>query len=153
MRRPGRSGDFVAGLALAALGAWIVSQARGWTYMGEDGPGPGFFPMWYGGIMVVLSLALVVRSAIAAPSPGTARVRWHEVGRAATCWLAFVACIALMSWLGFEAAFALLAWFVVAVMARRPQRVALPVAIGGALVFHVVFVTLLEVNLPRGTLF
>ena len=30
-----------------------------WTYMGEDGPGAGFFPLWYGGVMVVLSLALV----------------------------------------------------------------------------------------------
>ncbi|HET7549136.1 MAG TPA: tripartite tricarboxylate transporter TctB family protein [Usitatibacter sp.] len=153
MRRPGRTGDFVAGLALAALGAFIVVQARGWTYTGEDGPGPGFFPMWYGSLMVLLSLVLVVRSALATPAPGDRRVRWHEIARAAICWLAFVVCIALMGWLGFEASFALLAWFVVAVMARRPQRVALPVAIGGALAFHVVFVTLLEVNLPRGAFF
>jgi putative tricarboxylic transport membrane protein len=153
MRRPGRTGDFVAGLALAALGAWIVGQARGWTYMGEDGPGPGFFPMWYGSIMVVLSLVLVVRSAIAAPAAESAPTHWHEVARAAVCWVAFVVSIALMSWVGFEVSFALLAWFVVAVMARRPQRVALPVAIGGALLFHLVFATLLEVNLPRGAFF
>ena len=34
-----RSGDFWSGLALAALGTYIVSEARGWVYMGEDGPG------------------------------------------------------------------------------------------------------------------
>lgn len=152
MARPRLAGDFVSGLALAALGAFIVVRARGWTYMGEDGPGPGFFPTWYGSIMVVLSLALVARSALGPAAPGPA-VKWREVGRAIVCWAAFVASIGLMEVVGFEIAFALLTWFVVAVIARRPQRVALPLAIGGALLFHGVFATLLEVNLPRGMLF
>jgi putative tricarboxylic transport membrane protein len=154
MRRPAHVGDFASGLALAALGAYIVVQAHAWTYMGEDGPGPGFFPTWYGGIMVALSLVLVGRSALgAAPREPRAAAPWREVARAFACWAAFVGCIALMSWTGFAIAFALLAWFVVAFMARRPQRVALPVAIGGAALFHLVFVVLLEVRLPRGVFF
>ena len=72
MRRPARTGDFVSGIALAALGAFIVERAHGWTYMGEDGPGPGFFPTWYGSVMVVLSVVLVARSVLAAPSTRTA---------------------------------------------------------------------------------
>ena len=40
-----RKGDFWAGLALAALGIFIVTQAWGWSYMTEEGPGPGFFPL------------------------------------------------------------------------------------------------------------
>ena len=148
-----RRGDFWSGLALAALGAYIVVQARGWTYMGEDGPGPGFFPAWYGGAMVVLSLALVLgavrRPAAAAAEP----FEWSELGRALACWLAFVASIALMRVTGFAIAFALLAWFIVAVMARRPQRVAIPVAIGGAVVFQLVFAWALEVELPKGLFF
>ena len=39
-----RNGDFWSGLVLAALGAYIVGQARAWDYMTEDGPGAGFFP-------------------------------------------------------------------------------------------------------------
>lgn len=152
MARARLSGDLVSGLALAALGAFIVVRARGWTYMGEDGPGPGFFPMWYGSIMVVLSLALVGRSVVAAP-PASGAVKWREIGRALTCWIAFVVSITLMNLVGFAIAFALLTWFVIAFMARRPQRVALPVAIGGAALFHVVFVMLLQVNLPRGIWF
>lgn len=151
MRRIAR-GDFVSGIALASLGAFVVVRARGWTYMGDDGPGPGFFPTWYGSIMVVLSLVLVARSVLAATGPAQA-VKWRELGRALVCWAAFVAAIALMSFVGFEAACALLIWFVIAFMARRPQRVALPVALGGALLFHVIFVMLLEVSLPRGSLF
>jgi putative tricarboxylic transport membrane protein len=151
MRRLARS-DFISGIVLACLGAFVVEQAHGWTYMGDDGPGPGFFPMWYGSIMVVLSLALVARSAFAAPAPAAA-VKWREVGRAFLCWGAFVASIALMAITGFAIAFALLTWFLVSFMARRPQKVALPVAIGGAVLFQVVFDVLLQVDLPRGIFF
>jgi putative tricarboxylic transport membrane protein len=147
-----RAGDFWSGLALAALGAYIVFCARSWDYMGEDGPGPGFFPLWYGAAMLVLSLALaagaVLRRRAESPQPSA-----RDLGRALLCWIAFVACIALMHLVGFVAAFALLTWFVIAVMARRPQRVALPIAIGSALAFYAIFSWALEVALPPGILF
>ena len=54
-----RKGDFWAGLVMAALGVFVVTQAYDWDYMTEDGPGAGFFPLWYGAVMVVLSLLLV----------------------------------------------------------------------------------------------
>jgi putative tricarboxylic transport membrane protein len=152
MRRIAR-GDFLSGLALAALGAYIVREAHGWTYMGEDGPGPGFFPTWYGSIMVVLSLVLVARSAMASNGAEAEGVRWREVGRALTCWLAFVACIAVMVWIGFAASFALLTWFLATFMARKRQRVAVPLALAGAVVFQVLFSVLLQVNLPNGVFF
>lgn len=151
MPRFARAGDFWSGLALAALGAWIVSEARGWTYMGEDGPGPAFFPLWYGGAMIVLSLALVA-GAVVRRGADAPPVRMGDLGRALMCWLAFVAAIALMHLVGFVFAFALLTWFVIAVMARRPQRVALPIAIGGALAFYALFTWALEVALPPGIL-
>ena len=75
-----RSGDFWSGIVLAALGAYIVGQARGWVYMAEDGPGAGFFPMWYGAVMIVLSLALVATS-ILRPAAGKPVV-WNDLGRA-----------------------------------------------------------------------
>ncbi|HET9653185.1 MAG TPA: tripartite tricarboxylate transporter TctB family protein [Usitatibacter sp.] len=58
-----RAGDFWAGLAFAALGAWIVSEARGWVYLGDEGPGAGFFPMWYGVAMIALALVLAIGAA------------------------------------------------------------------------------------------
>ena len=148
-----RGGDFWSGLALAALGAYIVVSARGWDYMGEDGPGPGFFPLWYGSAMIVLSLLLVAGTVVKRGAAAPATPRRSELGRALLCWLAFVACIMLMKVVGFVAAFALLTWFVIAVMARQPQRVALPIAIGGALGFHAVFSWALDVALPAGVLF
>ena len=153
MPRFARSGDFWSGLALAALGAYIVVSARGWDYMGEDGPGPGFFPLWYGSVMIVLSLLLVAGSVLQRRGLAPSMPRRSELGRAMLCWLAFVACIVLMRIVGFVAAFALLTWFVVAVMARQPQRRAVPIAIGGALGFYALFTWALDVGLPPGLLF
>jgi putative tricarboxylic transport membrane protein len=147
-----RRGDFWSGLVLAALGAYILTEAHRWVYMGEDGPGPGFFPMWYGGAMVVLSL-LLVAGTVLKPGPDRGKLDWSDLRRAFTCWLAFVGCIALMRVVGFVAAFALLTWFITAVMARERQRVAIPVAIGAGVLFYLLFELALDVSLPKGMLF
>jgi len=146
-----RSGDFWSGLALAALGTYIVVQARGWVYMNEDGPGAGFFPIWYGGLMVALSLLLVV-GAVMKPSSAS-EVRWKDVSRALTCWMAFTASVALMPLLGFVVSFALLTWFVVRVMCGERHRTALVVAIAGAAGFYALFEMALDLTLPHGLLF
>ena len=152
MSSPARNRDFWSGLALAALGAYIVASARGWTYMGEDGPGPGFFPLWYGSLMVVLSLWLVA-SAVLKRAPAGDPVPWADLRRALTCWLAFVAAIALMPLWGFFVSLALLTWFIVAVLSRQSQRVAIALALGGTATFYVLFALALDLALPRGLLF
>ena len=48
-------GDVVSGAVLAGLGVFIVLEARRWEYLAPDGPGPGFFPMWYGIALIALS--------------------------------------------------------------------------------------------------
>ena len=148
-----RSCDFWSGLVLAALGAYIVSQAWRWDYMTEEGPGPGFFPLWYGSLMVILSLALAAGAVLKRPAGAGKPVQWNDLGRAMLCWIAFVASIALMPIAGFPVCFALLTWFIVAVMARRPQKIALPLSIGGAVFFYVLFEVALDLQLPHGLLF
>src|SRR5262245_8687621 len=58
-----KNGDAISGAALAALGVYIVMQSRVWDYYTLDGPGPAFFPFWYGVAMVALSLLLIVNAA------------------------------------------------------------------------------------------
>jgi len=148
-----RKGDFWSGLFLAGLGAYIVHQALGWEYKGEAGPGPGFFPVWYGGAMIVLSL-LLVAGAVLKHVPGTGNgPDWPNLRRVGLTWLALVVSILLMDVLGFELSFGLLIWFIVAVMFKQPQRTALSLAVGGALGFHLLFVRALELTLPVGLLF
>jgi putative tricarboxylic transport membrane protein len=93
-----KSADLWSGLAFAALGAYIIATAWQWEYLGADGPGPGFFPLWYGIAMLALSLCLVAASALRKPEPGTAAaINWRESGRALSVWLALVAAIAVSS--------------------------------------------------------
>jgi putative tricarboxylic transport membrane protein len=146
-----RSGDFWSGLALAALGAYILVTARRWDYMTEEGPGPGFFPMGYGALMLVLSILLVLGSVLK-PSQ-RAQVRWRDVSRAMTAWAAFAVCVAIMPVVGFAIAFALLAIFIVKVMCGERLRTAVIVGIVGSAGFYALFELALDLSLPRGMLF
>ena len=137
--------DLWSGLALAALAGYIIVQASGWDYMGPDGPGAGFFPLWYGIAMAVLSAALVVSSVLRSQPEG---VDWRGAGRAFAIWLALALSVAAFKLVGFVIGFAALTFFVVAVMYRRPPRVAAAVAVALAAGFYVLFPLLLGVNLP-----
>ncbi|HEY1290607.1 MAG TPA: tripartite tricarboxylate transporter TctB family protein [Burkholderiales bacterium] len=139
-----RNADLWSGLALAALAAYIITQASGWDYSGPDGPGAGFFPLWYGIAMLVLAAALVASSLLREPE----RVNWRGAGRALAVSAALAVSVLLFKLAGFVVGFAALAFFVVWVMYRRPWPLAAAVAIGLAGGFYLVFPLLLGVNLP-----
>src|SRR5213075_3492609 len=88
------SPDQKSGLALAALGAYIVAQARGWDYLTDDGPGPGFFPLWYG----IAILACSAWRVVFGKSPNA---DWRGAGRALATWGAVALSVALVKYIGF----------------------------------------------------
>jgi putative tricarboxylic transport membrane protein len=143
-----RNGDAMSAAVLAALGVYIFLESRDWGYYGEDGPGPAFFPAWYGVAMVALSLALLV-SAIRS-NVKTDDIDWQGVGRAFVTWLAFAVCAALMGWLGFLISFAALTFFMIAVVFRQSALTAGITAVGAAAGFYLVFPFALSVQLPIG---
>lgn len=143
-------GDVVSGAVLAALGAYIISEARGWEYSTAEGPGPGFFPMWYGIAMVVLSLVLMVKSAM--QPAGGKPVAWRGVARALSVWAVFAIGMGLMKVLGFLLVFGLMTLFVVAVMYEQPLKVAVAVAVGNIVGFYLLFALALRLELPVGPL-
>ena len=146
-----RSGDLWSGLALAGLGAYVLFSGHRWDYMTEEGPGAGFFPMWYGGVMLALSLVLVASAVL---KPGKhAEVAWKDVSRALVAWAAFVACIALMPLAGFAISFALLSIFIVRVMCAEKLRTAILVGVIGAAGFYAIFEWGLDLSLPKGVFF
>lgn len=158
-RGPVKRGNLVSGALLAGLGIYIVVEARQWEYLGADGPGPGFFPLWYGLAMIALALGLIVTSvstpaavparADAAPA---ARAKTREIGRALATWIGLAVCVGLVKLLGFLVAFAVFTFFVAAVMYRRPILPSLAVAVGSALGFYLLFPLTLGVGLPQGLL-
>ena len=137
------SADFWSGLALCGLGAYIVFEASRWEYLGPDGPGSGFFPLWYGIAMVVFSLLLVGSSFRESET-----VDWSGAGRALGAWAAMAVAVAALKLLGFVICFAALSFFVVAVMYRRPLATAALTAVAGAGAFYLAFPLALGVKLP-----
>jgi putative tricarboxylic transport membrane protein len=145
-----KSGDFWSGLALAALGVYIVAEARQWDYLAPEGPGAGFFPVWYGIAMIVLSVALVVSSVTRRSSKNDEAFNWARARRALAAWVALVICVALLRWLGFVLSYALFVYCVTALMYERPWRSAATIAVTSAAGFWLVFPTALGVALPVG---
>ena len=123
--------DFWSGLALGGLGVYIIAQAWQWEYLGNDGPGPGFFPVWYGIAMAGLSLALMVSSVRSADAE---TIDWSGAGRAFATWAALAVAVALLG--------------VAGVMYRRPLWVGAVTAVLAAAVFYAVFALALGVKLP-----
>jgi putative tricarboxylic transport membrane protein len=144
-----RNGDVISGAALAALGTYIVIQARVWPYYGFDGPGPGFFPVWYGILMILLSLGLIVGT-VRAPKAEAKKIDTVGIRRALTVWAAFVACLIVMGILGFVISFALFTIFVVAYTFQRPLLTAVLTGVVSSLAFYVLFAKVLQVQLPTG---
>jgi putative tricarboxylic transport membrane protein len=142
----------VSGAVLTGLGLYIVLQARRWEYLGPDGPGPGFFPLWYGVAMIALALGLLATSAAPRAAAPEARPGGRGIGRALATWSGLAVCVALLEVLGFLLAFGLFTFFVVAVMYRRSIPAALAVAVAGPLAFYLVFPVALNVELPTGLL-
>ena len=143
-----RNGDAISAAVLAALGVYIFMESRNWTYYSEDGPGPAFFPAWYGGAMVALSLVLMVTTIV--KQQNAEPLDWAAIGRAFATWLAFAVCSALMGWLGFLLSFAILTFFMIAVVFRESMMKAGIVAVCAAAGFYVIFPLTLRVPLPTG---
>jgi putative tricarboxylic transport membrane protein len=147
-----RTGDIISGGVLAGFGIFIVTEARNWEYLGSDGPGPGFFPLWYGACIIALSLLLMGSSLRRAAGETAAATDWREIGRVLASWTGFALCVGLLKVLGFLLAFSLFTFFLVAVMYRRSLGTAVAVAVGMSVGFYLLFPLALNVELPVGKL-
>jgi putative tricarboxylic transport membrane protein len=143
-----RNGDVLSAAALAALGVYVFMAAWNWPYYNEDGPGPAFFPIWYGAGMIVLSLVLIGTTIANLPKAETPD--WQGISRALITWAAFATSAALMGYLGFMISFALLSFFIMTYIFQRPPVMAAVSSVVTALGFYLVFPLALSVELPVG---
>ena len=143
-----RNGDVVSGAILMALGTYIVIQASIWPYYEVNGPGPGFFPLWYGILMIALSLGLIVSTARKPKAKGGENIFTIGTRHALIVWLGLVVCLVAMVWLGFNIAFALFTLFIVTYVLGRPLRTGIITGVLSSASFYILFAWVLGVQLP-----
>lgn len=143
--------ELVTSLFLIALGVFVVAQAWDWPYLTRDGPGPGFFPFWIGLALIGLSGWHIARQyAEARNGRSSAVTSWKGAQPALVGWAALMIAAALIKPAGFTVTYALLTAFLIRVVYRQSWTAALVVSLVSAAVFWVLFVKLLQVQLPAG---
>ena len=148
----------VLGLVIAALGAWLLYRSRTeLAFLGPNNePGPGYLPVLLTICLVGLGLALSAVWLFGAKArhgeAPTLSLSPRHMGRALMVWLALVVCAFLIEPLGFLLAGEVLVLLVILVIERIRS---IPLIITLLLLppaMYLLFDTLLEVQLPGGTL-
>jgi putative tricarboxylic transport membrane protein len=143
-----RNGDVVSGAILVALGTYIVIQASIWPYYEVNGPGPGFFPLWYGILMIALALGLIISTARKPKTEDGSEIFTLGTRRALMVWLGLVICLVAMAWLGFNIAFTLFTVFIVSYVLGRPLLAGVLTGVLSSACFYFLFAWVLGVQLP-----
>ncbi len=148
----------VLGLVIAALGAWLLyKSSTELAFRGPNGePGPGYLPVLLTLCLIGLGLALSAvwlwgPKARSGEAP-TLSLSPRRIGRAFLVWLALLVCALLIEPLGFLLAGEVLVLLVIVVIERMRS---IPLIITLLLLppaMYFLFDTLLEVQLPGGTL-
>lgn len=150
MTRYFRDGDLLSGAALAVLAAYIIQASAQWTLFGPEGPGPGFFPLGYGVLMLGCSLALIVIALRRETPPPIGEADPGGTAAAFLTWGALAASIPLMWLLGFVVGFGIVVFVIVRFVFGRSLLGSAVTAASIVLALHLVFPVLLGSALPVG---
>jgi putative tricarboxylic transport membrane protein len=139
-------------LVLACLSIYILYTASHWTLFNAEGPGPGFFPVSYGFLMLGLSVALMYQRLTATEARPVAASVEDRAGRMAAflSWAGIIASIPLMWLLGFVVGFGLFVVFMVKVVFGRSWQASVITAVAIVAALHLIFPVLLGAPLPVG---
>lgn len=136
------------------LGAGFTMEALKLRTGSFKNPGPGLFPLIIGASMVVLSLTLVLKTAIERSEPGKAKARPEGKGlKGSSLVLAcIVAYFFLFDSLGFLLSNAFMMLVLLLGLERQRWALVIPLVIGMPIVSYVLFAYWLEIPLPPGIL-
>ncbi|MBP1154969.1 MULTISPECIES: tripartite tricarboxylate transporter TctB family protein [unclassified Paenibacillus] len=139
------------GAFFAIFGIVIFVQSFSYTYSSMMGPGPGMFPLWLSGILIVLSIWSMVKS-ITKEKTTLAEIlpKGKDLRKLITILATLAGFILVVSFLGFVIAGTL---FLFALLAREYRwYISLSISIGASVLLFVVFNIILGVPLPINSL-
>jgi putative tricarboxylic transport membrane protein len=141
----------VAAVAFLLLAFFIMSEAVRLRYYTSLGPGPGFFPLWLGLCLGVLSLLMLVGT-IRRPQPASEKYlpTGHAYPRMAVVVVSIGASAVLMQPVGFPLTMLGVLLAVLFGLGRDYPIIKLLLAAIGSFGLHHAFVHWLHIPLPRG---
>lgn len=135
-------------LLLLLLGAAAVLGARGLGLGELRNPGPGLWPFMVALLLIGTAVVLLFIDDPADYEPWTRGTLGIILGLGS-----LAVFIVLFQTIGFAVSAMLMLLFWLRIFAKEPWRWAVPLAVIGALVFHLLFVEALAVPFPDGILF
>ena len=141
--------DHVAGGAILFAGAFVLAASTDLPFGTLASPGAGMLPTVVAVLMMIFAATLLLA---AGASPPIGEVAWGNAAHAMRLIGVTAAAIALYTWLGFIATILLLLLVLTFLVERKPLLHAVAFSIGATLLAYLVFSTLLNAPLPRGSL-
>jgi hypothetical protein len=128
----------------------VLDSYRLGARWGEDGPQPGYFPL-YVGLLICLAGAIVLVRALGDPSLATKSfVSRESLKKILTVLVPTVVYVALIAYLGLYVASTLYIAYFMWRLGNYPWIKIVPVAVGVSVVFFLIFETWFQVPLPKG---
>ena len=135
------------GIILLGMGSFVCHHSIGLTLGKPSRPGPGFFPLGLGVILILLAVSYLIQSARREESksaPASGRVHRTAIAVAILCFYA-----ATVNWLGYLISTFLLFCFWLILIERKQWYWVLflgPIAVVAVYFFNILF----SVQLPKG---
>lgn len=147
--------DWLSSLIWMGLGALFIGGGLQQGLMREGAPGPGFLPVLTGMALIVVSLFVFIPALCRREEDGERIPFFPERGSFKKWLLALIALIAYcfaLTRVGYVLTTFVFMTFMARIMEPRAWTISLLVALLTTVVTYVLFVVLLEVQLPQGLL-
>ena len=145
----------VSAAVVTLVGAAALVGSRAYPYWTPLGPGPGFFPRWLGGLLVVCGLVWllqVLRTDRAAPVVPEEEAPEYSLPTVLAIVVSLCALAATLEVLGYQLAMFLFVLFHLLVLGRRRLVLSLVLAFVCSIGVFVAFTRLLTVPLPASSI-
>jgi putative tricarboxylic transport membrane protein len=145
--RSGLRAEQIAGLLLAAAGAYAAWESLKLPLGSLDNPGPGYMPIILAALLIALGLVVALAGKKSQP---LAEIRWPELRHAVAIFGTCVFAALAIEPLGYRLTVAIMLVFLVGVIEKKPALSVLLVSGGMSIGSYWLFATLLKVPLPPG---
>lgn len=142
--------DFVVGILLSLLGAWLYVYAERYTGRGTNSYGPNFFPQLLAVLLILASVGLILKTWLEKPAGWLASVDTAGFINAALALAVGVSYVFGMNYLGFPLSTFLFLFTTMMLLGQTGWQKRAAVSLGVTCVVYGIFHLFLKIPMPHG---